>query len=582
MERLLVTTAIEETWGNNDDHLIFLGEWGRDYNRKNIWNKRSHNVLPYHWTDREKFANDHSYLEQLHEKILDSLSILLNQIHDLDNPKSYWRIVVGRWLLTYIPILWDKWECLRFAENFCEYDKIISLRISRKDCIPSDYTEFTDFFHSHLWNNHIYAKIIDFHKNSKHEYKETKLKIKRSFQVFSKKRKIISFLEKILLKLPVREKVLFSTSYFDILSLIRLSIKLRQIPLLHTEFDEILRSRKLEVINLNLSSKRNESLNMKCDNNFEKFVCKNLLNQLPMLILEGFSSLLIKTKKIKTDANLIFSANNHMCNLFFQTWIAEKINKGARFISSSHGGGIPDRYSMFKHEELISYKKTTWHIPCFDNHVQLTPNKISKKYRKVGFGNYLLLIGFEFSLYSNRCQSGPGSSLYFEEYNKNLKFCRLLNNEPFKMLKIKPHKHNVISGWNTYKRYIDDISAEKISSEKILSHAIHSSKLIVCTYPQTSFLESMLSGVPTILLYLEKYWETDPVFDDLIECLKNAKIIFSDTKMAAKHVNTIWNNPIEWWNSEKVLTAREIFQKKCGKHNPNWLKEWSLFFKNEI
>jgi putative transferase (TIGR04331 family) len=393
---------------------------------------------------------------------------------------------------------------------------------------------------------------------------------------------MISFLEKLLLKLPVREKVFFSTSYFDILSLVRISIKLRQLPLLHSEFDEILRSSNLEVLNLNLSSIRNESLNMQCNNNFEEFVSSNILNQIPMLILEGFAGLLKNVKRIKTDASLIFSANNHMSNIFFQTWTAEKINEGARFISSAHGGAIPDRYSMFKHEELISFKKTTWHIPCFDNHVQLPPNKFIKRNRKANFGNNLLLVGFEFFIYSYRCQSGPQSSLYFEEYNKNLKFCRLLNKEPFKMLKIKPHKHNVDSGWNTHQRYIDDLSIEKISSEKFLTQPILSSKLIVCTYPQTALFESMLSGVPTILLYLEKYWETESEFDDLIECMKNAEIIFSDSKVAANHVNTLWNNPIDWWNSEKVLSAREYFHEKCGKSSPDWLNEWSSFFKHEV
>ena len=38
MKRLLVTTALEETWGR-DVPVIFLGEWCRQYSRKHIWAK---------------------------------------------------------------------------------------------------------------------------------------------------------------------------------------------------------------------------------------------------------------------------------------------------------------------------------------------------------------------------------------------------------------------------------------------------------------------------------------------------------------------------------------------------------------
>jgi len=65
VEKFLVTTALEETWGNGDEHLIFLGERFRVYYRKDIWNQRSNKVLPYHCADRDKFANDQNFLEQL-------------------------------------------------------------------------------------------------------------------------------------------------------------------------------------------------------------------------------------------------------------------------------------------------------------------------------------------------------------------------------------------------------------------------------------------------------------------------------------------------------------------------------------
>ena len=53
MKRLLVTTALEETWGDGEPAL-FLGEWCRLHSRENHWSKMDAEVLPYHWDDREK------------------------------------------------------------------------------------------------------------------------------------------------------------------------------------------------------------------------------------------------------------------------------------------------------------------------------------------------------------------------------------------------------------------------------------------------------------------------------------------------------------------------------------------------
>ena len=113
MKKLLVTTAIEDTWGA-DEHIVFLGEWCRQYDRKKIWSKRSHEVLPFIWTDRQKFENDYLYLEDLYERVLDKFCIVLNDINNTNHKIKYWRMIIGPWLLIYISILWERWESLQY------------------------------------------------------------------------------------------------------------------------------------------------------------------------------------------------------------------------------------------------------------------------------------------------------------------------------------------------------------------------------------------------------------------------------------------------------------------------------------
>ena len=67
VERLLITTAVEDTWPKNHDiPVLFLGEWCRLYSRRSHWKKMNAEVLPYHWDDRDKLYNDYQYLNNIY------------------------------------------------------------------------------------------------------------------------------------------------------------------------------------------------------------------------------------------------------------------------------------------------------------------------------------------------------------------------------------------------------------------------------------------------------------------------------------------------------------------------------------
>ena len=106
-----------------------------------------------------------------------------------------------------------------------------------------------------------------------------------------------------------------------------------------------------------------------------------------------------------------------------------------------------------------------------------------------------------------------------------------------KYVKFRPHHQNI---WNLRQRYIDDFGPKKVSFSKTLLDDFSRSKVIVCTYPETSFFEAMYSGIPTILLYKKEYWEIHSEFDELIEKLIESKILFDNPLFASNHINKIW------------------------------------------
>jgi len=109
VSRVLVTTALEDTWPSGDEPILFLGEWCRLYDRKSVWEKRDANVAPYHWDDRSKLHKDYLFLQTIYEELLCELAAKLNALHEVDHSVRYWRTIVGPWLGYFIQMLFDRW-----------------------------------------------------------------------------------------------------------------------------------------------------------------------------------------------------------------------------------------------------------------------------------------------------------------------------------------------------------------------------------------------------------------------------------------------------------------------------------------
>ena len=81
---------------------------------------------------------------------------------------------------------------------------------------------------------------------------------------------------------------------------------------------------------------------------------------------------------------------------------------------------------------------------------------------------------------------------------KFLDLIKLFTND----FRIKPY---INLGWNLSLKYKNLYGKDKIIEGKSSLEVLKLSKIVVCTYPETSFLESMISGIPTILLFKENF-----------------------------------------------------------------------------
>ena len=174
----------------------------------------------------------------------------------------------------------------------------------------------------------------------------------------------------------------------------------------------------------------------------------------------------------------------------------------------------------------------------------------------------------------------PIANRTLDVFNFTIKFCKNLNDEVLMSLKIRPYDSG--SDWNTESRYKSYFENTIISKKESFKSFCRNSKIIVCSYPQTTFSEAMASGVPTILIYDPNYNENHKEAQDLVNKLKEAKIIFNDPKKAAEHVNFYWNKLDDWWLNKEVVLAKNYFYNSALRINSNWGKEWKGFIKNEL
>jgi putative transferase (TIGR04331 family) len=586
--RLLVTTALEQTWGHGEP-ILYAGEWCRLYDRKDAWCGRDHRVLPYHWSDRAKLLRDHGYLNELQESLLLHITEALNTYHGIDRPPRYWRMVLGVWLPTYVAVLFDRWECLRLAFGAEGEMTTLALPLPEPQQAPRDSdTLINSAAYSAEWNHGLFLQVIKF-AHAEH------CVIRRADsgaaaqtngigsapapqQQLAKGalRALAWKLDALAGRLFRSYKVVFVSSYFPPAALLRLNLALGQVPRFHSEDFAYGADAHQPAGSSAAAAGREAALRISrgasCE--FEAFLTGRIVRDIPRVYVEDFSALLQRVGRIRLSARVICSAGAHWSNELFKLWCAEQVLKGAKFVALTHGGGIPFAIDQTMHfEEKISDKKVTWSIPYLPNHVRLPSNKLVTK--RISSTKVLCsVITQETPLHPFRASAGPIGVGVLEIVPLVCTLFAALRAEVQRCFRVKPYRN---LGWNTRQRFSDAIGADKIYGEQAYERCLAQSRLVICTYPETTFAEAMASGLPTLLVYPAHLWEVIPQMEGVLATLRAAGIVYDDAQRAAHHVNRVWDDADGWWHRPAVVSAREQFCAYCLDLDKRWLRKWSGF-----
>lgn len=576
----LITTADQRFW-KTDEPVLFLGEWCKLFSQRSIWEKMDYEVLPYHWDDRKKLYQDYLYLDKLYEQTLLQMRDLLNQIHGVNHSLRYWRIVIGPWLYYFIQILYDRYQSIVSAIESGKVTNTLIGRYNGDRWLPQDFPCFLKWFVNDDYNHYIYSQIIEFIGRMPFEvveavdgnnHKEQTDDIKKQFAPKQILKKLIGFYGKLV---PDRfNQIVLISSYLNTFDLIKFQLSLKQIPYLFPpdvaipDADIDLAARK----KLSFGSSKSE---------FEELLGTMIGEQIPLIYLEAYAQMNESSLKVyPRKPKLILTANAYNSNEAFKFWAAHYVERGVKLVGTQHGGhyGTGLWSSNEKHEIAIydNYFTWGWESNVCENTKSLAAaklNKIKRNARPKKDGRILsVLMGVP--RYSSYMYSVPVSSSGMLSYiDCQYRFIRTLSEENKKLLTVRLYVHDY--GWNQIERWNSEFSEiECYQGSKSMLDQLKESRLVVCTYNATTYLETFAANFPTVMFWNPEHWElrssAKPYFDELL----NVGILHDTPKSVAAMVNKISHDPELWWNQPEIQRAKDEFCFRFARMSDNWIDKW--------
>ncbi len=597
----LITTADERFW-RTDQPVLFLGEWCRLFRDRVKWSGLDHEVLPYHWDDRDKFAADWLYLDAVYEKYLGLLADGLNHIHGTAYSHRYWRILVGLWLRSLIDAVFDRRASIVDAAKTGRVTN--TLICSTEKWVPQTLTSFS----FDPYNQYLYGRII------KHEgtvrYQELPVRHFASTETAprgasSRLSRAANEIARQLRKGPgmvlrqgvavlgaevyprmIRRapaKIVFAgTTYLTFRDQLRLQTRLGQIPFLY-------HGEKLGMEPSAPDWTKRERLRLPNSTDpFERLLNELVPDQIPMVYVEHYAALQARALEISPvppPAILTaFSMNYRLC---FEFWAAHSSERGAsKILISQHGGGFgTSRHSSVEtHFVRIADRYYTWgsHLDGERNVKPMPSMRLRSSAKALTSSDPagpILWVATSTARYKTFADSGvvgPHMLRYIDEQTRfGLGLCKeaseLLVWRYFNELwEERDRLMACMPGLKTQRA-----AKNQLGRKSAFMRVVRRSRLTVHTANETTYLETLAANFPTVAFWNPDLYEIRASLQPDFDMLRDVGILHFTPESAADAVNRIHADPLGWWRSHDVQVARAQFCSRLACTSDDWLAQWT-------
>jgi putative transferase (TIGR04331 family) len=98
----------------------------------------------------------------------------------------------------------------------------------------------------------------------------------------------------------------------------------------------------------------------------------------------------------------------------------------------------------------------------------------------------------------------------------------------------------------------------------------------------TTFLEALVANIPTILFWDPTRWEMRDEAEPYFEELRNVGILWHSPEAAAAKVDSVYEDPWEWWGVPGLQEVRQRFVDRYALASKDWARQWAKALKDEI
>jgi len=575
--RYLITTSDERTW-QFDRPVLFLGEWCRLYDRKDIWQDMDAIVAaPYGLGQSQKDA-DHAEARALEEKLFPILCDALNQHHGTEHGERFWRIVLGHWLRRYVDAILNRVRTLEQCLQSHQLSGTTAFSVDRYVLAPLDSNAAIWAFNDDRWNNALYVRILNLLGVTSCPVEVIAGDTTEGFRWLATatagplNRRILKWGYLQVHKLAeflVRENDAFIiNSYLPKKEEIKLELALGQVPQLWISPKLTLAKKPDRALRHNLS----DQIAGRSSDTLFGIMCSLVFELLPVCYLEGFAALSENVQRLPwpKKPEFIFTSNNFDTDEIFKMWSAQKVESGFKYIAGQHGNNYGTyRYMHPSIEEETADKFLTWGwTDSLQQHMLAFIFKtVSQKEKTHDSNGGLLLIE---DMTYHRLDSWDRPHEFKSYFADQIVFIEKLQNIPRQALTIRLHhsyryfKSSEVDRWRDF-----DCSLKIDTGDKPIQKLVSQSRLIIHSYDSTGILETLSQNIPTLAFWQNNLDHLRDSAKPYYQLLVDAGIVHLTAESVAAKVNEVWDDVEGWWAQSAIQEARKQFCDRYARVSQN-------------
>jgi putative transferase (TIGR04331 family) len=580
----LATTALEGFWDTSKP-ILYLGEWCLADAESLDMLAHDDRLLASPWRSVDEFAEATLYVNGVIERLLEALSVTLNQLHGTQHGKRFWRILLGPWLQFYVPMLYDRFKLLQAALS--EDPQLTTIVLAMEDWIvPLDTMEAVELNKGDAYNLQIMSSIF---KLLNHDFPEKNFSV-RSIPLPSRDRRSYwsrvglgcwRIMSRVLGKCRSnRRTVYLKTSGFPKMARVEFALRtfgaVQPLPPASNATPGPSPDKDLRMdLAVSISPK----------DEFETLLSGTVGFDIPVCYVEGFGAAAEEGLRHHPQAPFaILSANGWYYDEGFKQWAARSSESGSLLLGVQHGGSYghkPLQLSV-RHELDVTDRFYSWGWNwCVGAQRRPFPKSAGKFLRRKTVEadknkKGILYISTSTPRYLYQF---PLNADFFSDYlSWQSRFGKSLVPGLVPLLRVRLHREDL--GWNIERRWKDvlpDVQIEDWSAS--LWESVVDSRLVVCDNAQTTYLEVLSLNQPCVLFWNPVLNGLRPEAQPYYDQLRSVGILHDAPESAASTVNAVYQDVEAWWNDSARQSARLAFCQQFALMTTSPVLDWVDEFK---